>query len=131
MKYQYVYTRLQVANYEACLQFYRDLLGFDVTYVSGGNEYAELDTGTTKLTLLKREELAGIIGGDQGVTYAQRHDGIALSFQVPDLDEACQHLKAKGVSSITTSWSFPGWGYKSCSLRDPDGNLIEITQLLS
>lgn len=37
MKYKYAYTRLQVANYEACLQFYRDLLEFEVTYVSEDN----------------------------------------------------------------------------------------------
>lgn len=78
--------------------------------ITEDNGYTELNTRTTRVTLLKREKLAEVIGGDQGMTYAQRHDGIALSFQFHDLDEACQHLKAKRISSITTSWSLPPVG---------------------
>ncbi len=131
MKFTYAYTRLQVANYEACLQFYRELLEFEVTFVAEDDGYAELDTGTTKLTLLKREKLKEIMGSDQELTYGESRNAIALSFEVHDLDQACQHLKAQGVTLINTPWSFPDWGYKSCFLRDPDGNLIEITQFLS
>ena len=107
---KYTYTRLQVLNYEACKKFYRDILELSVAFES--NKYTELETGQTRITLLDREKLTDIIGKPNVAAYGSG-DGIALSFEVSDLNESCQKLKAKGVEFINDPWSFPDWGYKS------------------
>ena len=129
MTLKYTYTRLQVSNFEACKEFYRDILELSVAFES--DKYAELKTGQTRITLLDRERLTDIIGKPNVAAYDSKSDGIALSFEVSDLNEACQKLKAKGVEFINEPWSFPDWGYKSTFFRDPDGNLVELTQPLS
>jgi catechol 2,3-dioxygenase-like lactoylglutathione lyase family enzyme len=130
MEFQYTYTRLNVSNCHACLQFYRDVLGFKVTYASETNDYVELDTGTTQITLLQQQRLKDVMGNAEAVL--EKHsDRIALSFKVRDLDEAIRFLKARGVEFINKPWEFPDWGFMSAFLRDPDGNLIELQQLLT
>ena len=129
MQLKYNYTRLQVDNYKACLEFYRDVLGFAVTFE--GDRYAELDTGTTKVSLLDRQKLPDIIGSSDVATYAKSDDRVALSFEVSNMDEVCQKLEAKGVTFVNSPWSLPDWGYKSTFFRDPDSNLIELTQTLT
>ena len=128
MTLKYSYTRLQVLNYQSCKEFYRDVLGLAVVFE--GDRYAELGTGQTKITLLDRAKLIDIVGSDVA-TYGNQDDRIALSFDVADLEETCQKLKAKGVKFVNTPWSFPDWGYKSTFFRDPDHNLVELTQTLS
>jgi predicted enzyme related to lactoylglutathione lyase len=58
-----------------------------------------------------------------------------LSFAVPDLDEAIAQLKAKGIPIFSSPWQFPeeglAGGVLSACIRDPDGNTIEIEQILS
>ncbi|MDY7015263.1 MAG: VOC family protein [Cyanobacteriota bacterium] len=128
MEFQYAYTRLNVTDYDACLQFYRDTLGFRVTYQEEG--YAELETGTTKITLLQKQKLKTVVGS-QDIELSNSSDRISLAFKVRNLDEATQFLKGKGVEFTGTPWEFPDWGFTSTFFRDPDGNLIELQQLLT
>ncbi|MBE9169727.1 VOC family protein [Pleurocapsales cyanobacterium LEGE 06147] len=132
MQFQFVYTRLNVRNFEACLYFYHELLGFDLTFVSKKDGCAELNTGTTKLALLKRNNLEDVIGRANSVSYDKSNDGIALSFQVHDLDEVCKQLKTQAIKFVTNEpLSFPEWGFRSTFCRDPEGNLLEIQQIIS
>jgi catechol 2,3-dioxygenase-like lactoylglutathione lyase family enzyme len=132
MKFKFLCTRLYVCNYEACLQFYRDILGFETTFVSEYDGCAELNTGETKLTLLKRHNLEEMLERANLVSGTKSNDGIVLSFTVNNLNEVYKQLKAQGVAFINHEpWNFPDWGFLSIFCRDPDGNIIEIQQLLS
>lgn len=131
MALKYTYTRLQVANYEACKKFYRDILDLDVTFEDEKEKYAELATGQTKITLLDREKLTNIVGSSDIATYAEKDDRVALSFEVDDMDKTRQKLQSKGVEFVNSPWGLPDWGYKSTFFRDPDGNLVELTQPLT
>ena len=143
MNLKYICTRLNVQNYTDCKLFYQNILGFKVSLADDVEEYAELDSGATKITILNRSRLKDCIdsilvprgSANETATY-DRHDAkILLSFAVPDLDDAISHLKAKGVPIFSSPWQFPQEGLTggllSACIRDPDGNLIELEQILS
>lgn len=136
MNLNYAYTRLNVQDYMACKQFYQNVLGLKVCYANDSEEYAELETGETKITLLNRARLKEYIGSETTATYDPYAAKVVLTFMVTNLDEAVAHLKAKGVDLVSNPWQRPEdelmqGGFLTASFRDPDGNLIEFEQILS
>ena len=97
MKFQFAYTRLFVEDCKACYEFYHNILGLEVTFVSEIDTYVELTNGNVKLTLLNRNKITEYFGKQTRVFFEQKNDGIALCFQVKDVEKACQYLKEKGV----------------------------------
>ncbi|MGF1480187.1 MAG: VOC family protein [Cyanophyceae cyanobacterium] len=131
MKLNYIYTRLNVCDYQACKKFYRDVLGFEVAFADDDDEYTEFNTGNTRLSIFDRQKLREFVGPDEPMSYERSYAGVALSFQVHNLDEAVAELKHQGVTIISPPWNFPDRGFLSACFRDPDGNLIELQQLLT
>ena len=135
MNLKYIYTRLHVQNYLDCKLFYQNILGLKVSLANDDEEYVEFDAGETKITLLNRSRLKDYIDSIESVTY-DRHDAkIILTFAVPDLEDAISQLKAKGVEIFSSPWQFSDdglmGGVLSAGIRDPDGNIIELQQVLS
>jgi catechol 2,3-dioxygenase-like lactoylglutathione lyase family enzyme len=135
MNLNYVYTRLNVRDYAACKLFYQDVLGLKVSMVNDAQEYTEFDAGATKITILNRSRLKDYIDSVETATYDPNDAKVVLTFTVPNLDEAIAHLKSKGVSIVSNPWQFledgiTGGAISAC-VRDPDGNLIELEQILS
>jgi lactoylglutathione lyase len=135
MNLKYICTRLNVENYTDCKLFYQNVLGFKVSVADDAEEYAELDAGATKITILNRLRLKEYIDSIESATY-DRHDAkIILTFAVPDLDDAIAQLKAKGVEIFSSPWQFLddglAGGVLSACIHDPDGNTIELEQVLS
>jgi catechol 2,3-dioxygenase-like lactoylglutathione lyase family enzyme len=135
MNLSYVYTRLNVRDYAACKLFYQDVLGLKVSMVNDAQEYTEFDAGATKITILNRSRLKDYIDSIETATYDPNDAKIILTFAVPNLDEAIAHLKLKGVSIVSSPWQFSEDGLMggaiSACVRDPDGNFIELEQILS
>jgi catechol 2,3-dioxygenase-like lactoylglutathione lyase family enzyme len=135
MNLSYVYTRLNVRDYAACKLFYRNVLGLKVSMVNDAQEYIEFDAGATKITILNRARLKDYIDSIETVTYHPDDTKVVLTFTVPNLDEAIAQLKSKGVSIASSPWQFSEDGLTggaiSACVRDPDGNLIELEQILS
>lgn len=127
MKFTYTYTRLHVADYETCKDFYQNILGMKIAFED--ENLTEIDTGTTKITLLRQEKLKDICGSAIASFSSKESDKIALRFRVSDLEQACEYLKDKGVEFLNEPCNFPNQGYKSTFIRDPEGNLIELEQI--
>ena len=128
MKFNFAYTRIFVNNYEDCLEFYRDILGLEVTFSSQIDRYAELTKGDTKLTLMCNYKIQEYFGSQTQVSFGKKDDTIALCFQVSNVDEACENLKKKEVKIVSQPWNILDWGVKIALVRDPEGNLIELVQ---
>jgi catechol 2,3-dioxygenase-like lactoylglutathione lyase family enzyme len=135
MNLKYIYTRLHVENYLDCKHFYQDILGLKVSMTNDAQEYIEFDAGETKITILNRSRLKDYLDSIESATYDRRDAKMLLTFAVPDLDDAISQLKAKGVAIFSSPWQHPeeglAGGMLSACIRDPDGNIIELEQIIS
>jgi catechol 2,3-dioxygenase-like lactoylglutathione lyase family enzyme len=57
-------------------------------------------------------------------------DRIMLIVEVENVDKTFQEFTKKGVVFTLPPQDMPGWGIRSAYLRDPDGNLIELSSAL-
>lgn len=118
------YVILIVDDLERALRFYTEVLGLSLGHRSG--DYAQLDTGATRLGLYTRNAMAKTLGFS---LQPPAHDapGFEIGFKVPDVDAAYAELVAREVSSVTPPTTRP-WGQRIAYIRDPDGHLIELAQ---
>jgi catechol 2,3-dioxygenase-like lactoylglutathione lyase family enzyme len=130
MNYKYAYTRLLVSNFKACFLFYRDVMGFQATYGTENDTYADFNTGGVSIALFDRLEMSKAVGTSHLPGDANTQDRVCLIFAVEDVDAACQQLKTQGIPLTASPSDHPDWGIRSAYVRDPDGNLIEINQPL-
>lgn len=130
MQLKYMYTRLNVGNFQACKTFYRDVLGLPVKFEDDMDEYVEFDTGSTIITLFNRERLSDFIAREDTFIYDAHSARVVLSFQVKNLEAAIAHLKSFDIELLNPPTGYPDRGFVSTCFRDPDGNLIELEQLM-
>ena len=120
------YTRLLVADLQACFEFYRDVLEFTVVTEALEDGYAEFSTPGMKLALFRRQEMAQMIGSDRPPVTVECQDKVALIFTIANVDKMYHDLKVKGVTFVTEPLNNPYYSLKTVYLRDPDGTLIGL-----
>jgi len=120
------YLILIVEDLDRALAFYVDVLGLRLGHRSG--EYAQLDTGTTRLALYTRSAMAKTLGMALDAPAASA-PGFEVGFKVADVDAAFSDLVARGAQPIVPPTD-RFWGQRTAYLRDPDGHLIELAQEL-
>ena len=118
------YIILLIDDLERSLTFYTQVLGLRLGHRSG--EYAQLDTGPTRLGLYTRRAMAQVVGVPLHPP-ALDAPGCELGFKVPDVDAAFAALTACGAMA-TTPPTTRLWGQRTAYIRDPDGHLIELVQ---
>lgn len=94
--------------------FYRALLGSEP--VASSDDMAIFMCGETKIFIHKKYPAS------EGELPPENH----TAFAVDDVDAACASLTQGGLTLETPAKDYY-WG-RSAYLRDPDGNLIEITK---
>lgn len=128
------HVRLIVADFGGCFRFYRDVLGLPVTWGEEADGsaagYASFATPEGSLSINDQAIFAPVVGfatRERGETVKDR---AALIFEVESVDAEAERLRALGVALETEPTTYPGFGIRAAHLRDPDGNLIEINELL-
>ena len=101
---------LEVNNLEESLQFYQDVLGFQVESHEAAAEppIASLKSGSFRITLVQQIE-----------TMLKRGRGVHFVLGVGDVDQFYESLQAKEIQ--VTEPRDEGWGGRFVSLQDPDG----------
>lgn len=122
------YIRMLVRDFDTCVAFYRDTLGFPVSILAEDAKFAEFDTGETALEIYNRGMMAEIVGLDGRVDRGDAADRALLTFQVDSVDEAYESLKSKGVKFDVPPTDREAWSARTAHFRDPDGNLLELFQ---
>ena len=118
------YVILIVDDLDRALQFYTEVLGLRLGHRSG--DYAQLDTGTTRLGFYTRKAMEKTLGVSLQPP-AQNTPGFEIGFKVSDVDATFAELVARGATSATSPTTRP-WGQRTAYVRDPDGHLIELAQ---
>jgi catechol 2,3-dioxygenase-like lactoylglutathione lyase family enzyme len=118
------YVVLIVSDLDRALGFYTEVLGLPLGHRSG--DYAQLQTGTTRLALYTRSAMEKILGMALEPPGANR-PGFEIGFKVADTDAAFAELVACGASAVVPPTD-RFWGQRTAYVRDPDGHLIEIAQ---
>src|SRR5436190_18190309 len=95
------FNRLLVTEFAACYRFYRDVLDFPPTFGTEDDVYADFKTGSVGLALFRRELMAEAVGTAAKPAQAECQDRAAFIYEVDDVDQACEELRAKGVAFIT------------------------------
>ena len=118
------YAILIVEDLDRALRFYTGVLGLRLGHRSG--DYAQLDTGSTRLGFYTREAMAKTLGMSLKPP-PQDAPGFEIGFKVDDVGAAFEELVKDGASPVTPPTERP-WGQRTAYVRDPDGHLIELAQ---
>jgi lactoylglutathione lyase len=120
------YIILIVENLDRALVFYTEVLGLKLGHRSG--DYAQLDTGKTRLALYTRHAMASTLGMSLAAPSSET-PGFEIGFKVANVDDAVRELLARGAK-LAAAPADRFWGQRTAYVRDPDGHLIELAQAL-
>ena len=118
------YIILIVEDLDRALRFYTGVLGLRLGHRSG--DYAQLDTGATRLAIYTRGAMAKTLGLFLEAP-AVNAPGFEIGFNVADVDAAFSELVTRGAPAVVPPTD-RFWGQRTAYLRDPDGHLVELAQ---
>jgi CreA protein len=109
---------VNVANLEKAIDWYRDVLGFEVEYKLAEYGWCEVSSPVTGVTL-------GL-----GQAEEPKVGGITPTFGVKDIDAARKHLESREVRFDGDTYEIDGM-VKLATFYDPDGNSFMLAQNLT
>ena len=104
-----------VSDLKKATRFYETTLGLEKKYEFAS--YVGFECGGVEIGLIAKpkEQSSGTSSPTVG-------------FLVDDVDRACTDLKGKGVKFVNELHD-ETWGGRQASFKDPDGNILEVTQI--
>ncbi|GAA1161249.1 VOC family protein [Kribbella jejuensis] len=114
------YVILYVADLEASVGFYRDVVGLAYKFTDAG--YAEFEAGGVRFGLYERRRAEWLVGA--GVTPGAGGEVVVM---VPDVDEVFVRLRGAGVDVLSGPADRP-WGHRTVHVADPDGFVVEFAE---
>lgn len=123
---KFAYTILYVSDVKRTAEFYSKTFDLEVRFIAPGDEYAELNSGTTTLSFaalpLAKSNLSD---GFQESDLKTKPFGIELGFTTVDVQALVDKALAAGATLLEEPKEKP-WGQMVAYVRDPDGFLIEV-----
>ncbi|MCB2073043.1 MAG: VOC family protein [Novosphingobium sp.] len=138
------HVALATADMDRLLHFYRDLLGLPL--LSDGRiepgdspefekvvgleatrvRVAQLGVGNLRIEMFEYlEPIPDGLAPPRSCDVGLRH----IAFDVTDIDDEYERLKAEGVTFLSSPQSIGNHGVRSVYLRDPDGNIVEFQEI--
>lgn len=123
---KFAYTILYVSDVKKTAEFYSKTFGFEVRFIAPGDEYAELNTGSTTLSFAALPLAnSNLKDGFQQSDLKTKPFGIELGFTTVNVPELVDKALAAGATLLEEPREKP-WGQMVAYVRDFDGFLIEI-----
>ena len=118
------YTMVIVSDMTRSVEFYRDKLGIPLKFESP--EWTEFQTGATTLALhgggVPNERTGGSGDKDAGTC--------SIGFNVEDVEQTFEELKAKGINFVMPPTQREGEGIKLAVCVDPDGLPVSFAETI-
>lgn len=144
------HVSLATADLDAFLGFYRDLLGLPLNsegLIEPAPGFEDLYAAFESVTALPgtRARVAQLGAGNLQIEVFQYLDPLPrpgearppcdvgirhIAFDVTDIEAEYARLKAAGVPSLSVPQTMGPFGLRSVYLRDPDGNIVELQEVL-
>lgn len=123
---KFISARILVTDVAKSIHFWKDIMGFNMTFGDEGMGYAYFETGSIGIELFERNNFARVLGESTPVP-APSGRQFVLDFQVDDVDATYAQLIERGVASVCQPTDRPEWGnVRAAQLADPEGNIVEI-----
>ena len=104
-----------VLDLKKAAKFYEETLGLEKKYEF--SSYVGFECGGVEIGLMQNPE-----------GKAQHATSVTVELLVSNVDEVYKKLKAKGVE-FARELHEETWGGRQAAFKDPDGNILEITQI--
>ena len=127
---KFVNIRLLVGDIRAAIRFWRDVMGFRMTFGDEAMGYAYFETDSAGVELMTREGFAAALGEAASPRKAEGHPAV-LVFRVDDVDAAYANFVERGAKAVAGPQNRPAWQVRSAHVSDPDGYLVEIYSQLA
>ena len=119
-----------VRDFEKCLAFYRDQLGFKLERNEEGFAYLTFSSqGGAGLALSFVDGAVKLISESQIRPKEKTIHRNYFAVFLKDVDKEYAELKARGVHFVKPPTTFP-WGQRMAYFDDPEGNLWEISHFI-
>lgn len=123
---KFAYTILYVSDVKKTAEFYSKTFDFEVRFIAPGDEYAELNSGTTTLSFAALPlAKSNLKDGFQESDLKTKPFGIELGFTTVDVQALVDKALAAGATLLEEPKEKP-WGQMVAYIRDLDGFLIEV-----
>jgi lactoylglutathione lyase len=120
-----------VANVPATLAFYEKAFDLKIKFIHESNNYAEMVTGNVTLAFVNAEGLAATNLPDGFIrnSLTKQPQACEIVFSTDDPDALYAKAVAAGATPVTPPKMKP-WGQVVGYVRDADGILIEVAQVM-
>ncbi|BDP43864.1 hypothetical protein DAETH_38330 (plasmid) [Deinococcus aetherius] len=119
------YVIVYVPDVVAAVEFYERAFGLRRRFVDGGGQYAELDTGRTRLAFASPAMAENLNLAVRVQRPDQAAAGTELVFVTPEVASAFERAVAAGAVPVRAPAEMP-WGQTVSYVRDRHGALIEL-----
>jgi catechol 2,3-dioxygenase-like lactoylglutathione lyase family enzyme len=120
---------------EACVAFYRDVLGFEVRLDVGNGKMRWITVGPpnqpdTSIVLYPPSATPGLTDDERRAIAEMMAKGSfgTLLLATKDLDGTFERVQGGDVEVVQEPTEQP-YGVRDCALRDPAGNMVRIQEL--
>ena len=128
MDYDLNYIRLLTDHFDEMWDFYAIKLGMNTRLGKENGVYEEFFTKGSRLSIYKRDYMGNALKKNLVKFPDHPQDTVVIILQVPNVDDAYEELKSRGVEFITKPADREEWIIRTAHIRDPDGNLIELNE---
>ncbi|MGV3609577.1 MAG: VOC family protein [Fluviicola sp.] len=123
---KFAYTILYVSDVKRTAEFYSKTFGFEVRFIAPGDEYAELNSGSTTLSFAAHSLAhSGLKDGFQAADLKAKPFAMEVGFTTVDVPALVEKAIAAGATLVEEPKEKP-WGQVVAYVRDLEGFLIEI-----
>jgi len=130
MKVELIRPRLLVDDFQKCFDFYTEMLGFKVTWGTRNGPFASFsnhtDDGNPVFAMFLKANMTEYTHYKAPVGTGHK-DSVVLCIPCEDVDIEYERLKALGVEFMGEPMTIERWYMRCVYLRDPEGNIIELS----